>query len=180
MVTTAGPHLYTATLIHPSCVTRHWRHRTQDWDPHCDTILRGSEVGSVLLLSFFSVNFVHMPCCLPRQMNDTQSWSHNGGWMDGSRPQMTDSLLPWARGTGDHVPCWSLLRCHDKPPNVQQNTNTSCYKLEIKEIRRVTTGNNMSRRPLQRCSVVILRSGWVDCRAVNQPSRSFTVPIEGI
>ena len=89
-------------------------------------------------------------------MNDTQSWSHNGGWMDDSRPQMTDSLLPWARG--DHVPCWSLLRCHDKPPNVQQNTNTSCYKLEIKEIRRVTTGNNMSRCPLQRCCVVILRS----------------------
>ena len=99
------------------------------------------------------------------------SQSHHGGWMDGSKPQMTDCLLPWARGTSDHVPCWTLLRCHDKPPNVQQNTNTSWYKLEIKEIRRVTTGNNMSRCPLQRCSVVILRSGWVDCRLVNQPSQ---------
>ena len=49
MVTTAGPHLHTATLPHPSCVTRHWRHWTQDWDTDYNTILRGSEVGSVLL-----------------------------------------------------------------------------------------------------------------------------------
>ena len=92
--------------------------------------------------------------------------------MDGWQQASDDRLSP-PLGTrhSDHVPCWTLLRCHDKPPNVQQNTNTSWYKLEIKEIRRVTTGNNMSRCPLQRCSVVILRSGWVDCRLVNQPSQ---------